>query len=105
GYFLHINLRISPPPSDAPINVSTKQCHGFGYFEYLIVSTSKVSAILGTFVGHFQIPNAKDQTPSFTVNGIDSFDSAKANETQLEQNYYAVLSYLKAEKELSYQIS
>ena len=33
------------------------------------------------------------------------FDSAKANETQLEQHYYAVLSYLKAEKALSYQIS
>ena len=105
GDFLHNNIGISPATPDAPIHDSTKQGHGFGYFEYLIDSTSKVSAILGTFVGHFQIPNAKDQTPSFTVNGIDSFDSAKANETQLEQNYYAVLSYLKAEKELSYQIS
>src|SRR5207245_11594367 len=54
-------------------------------------STSKVSAILGTFVGHFQIPNSKDASPVFTVNGIDTFDSAKAKETQLEQNYYAVL--------------
>ncbi|HWP77853.1 MAG TPA: TonB-dependent receptor, partial [Methylomirabilota bacterium] len=105
GDFLHNNIGISPATPDAPIHDSTKQGHGFGYFEYLIDSTSKVSAILGTFVGHFQIPNAKDQTPSFTVNGVDSFDSAKANETQLEQNYYAVLSYLKAEKELSYQIS
>jgi outer membrane receptor protein involved in Fe transport len=105
GDFLHNNIGISPATPDAPIHDSTKQGHGFGYFEYLIDSTSKVSAILGTFVGHFQIPNAKDQTPSFTVNGIDSFDSAKANETQLEQNYYAVLSYLKAKQDLTYQIS
>jgi outer membrane receptor protein involved in Fe transport len=105
GDFLHNNIGISPATPDTPIHDATKQGHGFGYFEYLIDSTSKVSAILGTFVGHFQIPNAKDQTPSFTVNGIDSFDSAKANETQLEQNYYAVLSYLKAKQDLTYQVS
>jgi outer membrane receptor protein involved in Fe transport len=105
GDFLHNNIGITPATPDTPIHDSTKQGHGFGYFEYLIDSTSKVSAILGSFVGHFQIPNAKDQSPSFTVNGIDSFDSAKANETQLEQNYYAVLSYLKAKQDLTYQIS
>ena len=105
GDFLHNNIGITPATPDTPIHDSTKQGHGFGYFEYLIDSTSKVSAILGTFVGRFQIPNAKDQTPSFTVNGIDSFDSAKAKETQLEQNYYAVLSYLKAKQDLTYQIS
>jgi outer membrane receptor protein involved in Fe transport len=105
GDFLHNNIGITPATPDTPIHDSTKQGHGFGYFEYLIDSTSKVSAILGTFVGRFQIPNAKDQTPSFTVNGIDSFDSAKARESQLEQNYYAVLSYLKAKQDLTYQIS
>ena len=66
----------------------------FGYLEYLLTPTSKLSAVFGTFVGHFQIPNSPGQTPSFTVNGISDFDSTKANETQLEQNYYGVLSYL-----------
>lgn len=105
GDFIHNNIGITQATPDSPIHDSTKQGHGFGYFEYLLDATSRVSAILGTFVGHFQIPNSKDQTPGFTVNGLDSFDSAKANETQLEQNYYAVLSYLTAEKELSYQVS
>jgi outer membrane receptor protein involved in Fe transport len=105
GDFTSNNIGITQATPDSPIHDSTKQGHGFGYFEYLLDATSKVSAILGTFVGHFQVPNSKDQTPSFTVNGIDSFDSAKVNETQLEQNYYAVLSYLKAEKELTYQVS
>jgi len=105
GDFLHNDIGITPATKDDPIHDATKQGHGFGYFEYLIDATSKVTAILGTFVGHFQIPNNPDQVPSFTVNGIGTFDSAKSNETQLEQNYYGVLSYLKAEKELSYQVS
>jgi len=105
GDYIQNNIGITQATPDNPIHDATKQGHGFGYFEYLLDSTSKVGAILGTFVGHFQIPNSRNQTPSFTVNGIDSFDSAKADETQLEQNYYAVLSYLKAEKDLTYQVS
>jgi len=105
GDFTYNNIGITQATPDSPIHDSTTQGHGFGYLEYLLSPTSKVSAIFGTFVGHFSIPNRPDQTPSFTVNGIDSFDSAKVDETQLEQNYYAVLSYLKAERELTYQIS
>ena len=105
GDYLHNNIGITPATRDHPIHDDTSQGHGFAYLEYLLDSTSKVSAILGTFVGHFQIPNSKDASPVFTVNGIDTFDSAKAKETQLEQNYYAVLSYLKAESDLAYQIA
>jgi outer membrane receptor protein involved in Fe transport len=107
GDFLHNNIGITQATPGSPIHDETKQGHGFGYLEYLLDATSKVSAIFGTFVGHFQIPNQPNQTPplGLTVNGIDTFDSAKSNETQLEQNYYGVLSYLKAEKDLSYQIS
>lgn len=107
GDYTQNNIGITQATPDDPIHDSTKQGHGFGYVEYLLDATSKVSAIFGTFVGHFQIPNSQDQTPDLglTVNGIDSFDSSKVNETQLEQNYYSVLSYLKAEKELTYQVS
>jgi outer membrane receptor protein involved in Fe transport len=105
GDFTHNTIGITQATRDTPIHDETRQGHGFAYLEYILDATSKVSAILGSFVGHFQIPNSKDATPAFTVNGIDSFDSTKVNETQLEQNYYAVLSYLKAEKELAYQIA
>src|SRR3989441_7872186 len=105
GDYLHNSIGITPATRDHPIHDDTSQGHGFAYLEYLLDGTSKVSAILGTFVGHFQIPNSKDASPAFTVDGIDTFDSAKANETQLEQNYYAVLSYLKAESDLAYQIA
>jgi outer membrane receptor protein involved in Fe transport len=103
--YLQNSIGLSPATPDKPIHDDTKQGHGFGYLEYLLDPTSKVSAIFGSFVGHFQIPNSQGQTPSFTVNGISDFDSAKANETQLEQNYYAVLSYLKATQDLALQVS
>jgi outer membrane receptor protein involved in Fe transport len=105
GDFLHNNIGITQATRDTPIHDETRQGHGFAYLEYILDATSKFSAILGSFVGHFQIPNSEGTTPSFTVNGIADFDSTKVNETQLEQNYYAVLSYLKAEKDLTYQIA
>src|ERR1700730_2274332 len=105
GDYVENNIGITSATPDNPIHDQTKQGHAFGYFEYLIDATTKVSAIFGAFVGHFQIPNSRDQVPSFTVNGISDFDSAKAKETQFEQNYFAVLSLLKAEKDLTYQVS
>jgi len=107
GDYLQNSIGISPATRNGPIHDDTQQGHGFGYFEYLLDSTSKVSAILGSFVGHFQIPNRMGATPTLglTVNGISEVDSATVDETQLEQNYYAVLSYLKAAPDLSYQVS
>jgi TonB dependent receptor/Carboxypeptidase regulatory-like domain/TonB-dependent Receptor Plug Domain len=105
GDYLHNSIGITPATPDHPIHDDTSQGHGFAYLEYLLDASSKVSAIFGSFVGHFQIPNSRNATPAFTVNGIDTFDSAKANETQLEQNYYGVLSYLKAKADLAYQIA
>jgi len=104
GDFLQNSVGINPATSsqmNEPIHDDTKQGHGLAYLEYLLDPTSKLTGIFGTFVGHFQIPNNPDQVPSFTVNGISDFDSGKVNETQLEQNYYGVLSYLKAVQELT----
>ena len=101
GDFLQNSVGINPATSrqmNEPIHDDTKQGHGFAYLEYLLDPTSKLSGVFGTFVGHFQIPNNPDQVPSFTVNGISDFDSGKVNETQLEQNYYGVLSYLKTSR-------
>jgi hypothetical protein len=108
GDFLQNSIGISPATSrqmNEPIHDDTKQGHGFAYLEYLVDPTTKLNGIFGTFVGHFQIPNSPDQVPSFTVNGISDFDSGKVNETQLEQNYYGVLSYLKAVQDLTIRAS
>ena len=58
GSYLQNSIGISPATPNGPIHDDTKQGFGFGYAEYVLDSTSKVSAIVGTFVGHFQIPNA-----------------------------------------------
>jgi TonB dependent receptor len=103
--YLQNSIGLSPATPNGPVHDDTQQGHGFGYLEYLLTPTSKVSAIGGSFVGHFQIPTSPGGTPTFTVNGVSDFPSAKLDETQLEQNYYGVLSYLKAEPDLVYQIS
>lgn len=108
GDFLQNSVGINPATSrqmNEPIHDDTKQGHGLAYLEYLVDPTSKLTGIFGTFVGHFQIPNNPDQVPSFTVNGISDFASGKVNETQLEQNYYGVVSYLKAIQELTLRAS
>jgi len=105
GDYLENSIGISPATPNGAIHDDTRQGHGFGYLEYLLDSTSKLSAVVGSFVGHFEIPNRSGATPSFTVNGVSTFDSTKVDEAQLEQNFFAVLSYLKAEPSLTYQMS
>jgi hypothetical protein len=103
GDYLQNGIGISPATPNGAIHDDTRQGHGFGYFEYLLDATSKVSAIVGSFVGHFQIPNRPGGSSSFTVNGISEFDSTKVDETQREQNHFLVLSYLKAAGTFSVQ--
>ena len=105
GDYLQNSIGISPATPSGAIHDDTRQGHGFGYFEYLFDSTSKVTATLGSFVGHFQIPNRPGVSPRFTVNGIADFNATRVDETQLEQNHFAVLSYLKTAGDLSLQAS
>ncbi len=105
GDYLENDLGISPATPHGAIHDHTRQGHAFGYFEYLPDSSSKVSAVLGTFVGHFEIPDRPNATPSFVVNGVSSFDSTKVDETQLEQNHFAVVSYERSDGPLSSRLS
>lgn len=106
GDYLQNDIGIeNPTPSYNPIHDSTQQGHGFAYLEDVIDPTSKVSVILGTFRGQFQIPNIPGQTTSFTVNGNGAFDSALLNENQREINDYGIVSYLKTQQNYDFQIS
>ena len=105
GDYLQNDIGISPATPNGPIHDHTEQGHGFGYFEYLLDANSKLSAIFGNFVGHFEIPNARTAMPAFTANGISDFDPTKIDETQLEQNYYGVLAYLHTMQDITYQLS
>jgi outer membrane receptor protein involved in Fe transport len=103
--YLQNSIGISPATPGGAIHDDTRQGHGFGHFEFVLDATSKLSADLGSFVGHFKIPNSPGAVPDFTVDGVSTFDSTKIDETQLEQNYFAVLSYRKADPEWGVQVA
>src|SRR5689334_8881406 len=105
GDYLQNSIGISPATPGHAIHDDTRQGHGFGYFEYLLDRTSRLSAVVGSFAGHFEIPNRPGVAPTFTVNGISDFDSTRIDETQFEQNHFAVLSYLQTAGDVSAQAS
>ncbi len=121
GDFLSNGIGIeSPDGKDYPIHDHTEQYHGFGYLQYLIDNTSRISLILSAYDADFQIPNNPGQTPAFGVAGVPTvpgsitadqpfglgqFSSAHLDENQNEQNDYAVLAYQKSAGNLNLQQS
>ena len=103
--YLQNSIGISPATPGGAIHDDTVQGHGFGHLEFVLDATSKVSAVFGTFVGHFQIPNSPGGTPSFVVDGVSELDSTVVDETQLEQSYFTVLMYRKATAAYGLQVA
>ena len=91
--FLRNNLGIeNPTDASSAIHDKTLQNKQFGYFSYLLNSSSRVSLILGNSDGRFQIPNQAGQTPGFTMTGVTSFPSENLDERQHETNRYGILA-------------
>src|ERR1700730_10941470 len=114
GSFLRNDLGIeSPDGSSNPIHDHTKQYHGFGYFEYILDETNRVSAVLSPSSGNFQIPQRSGQTPGLTnadgtpltVNGQTTYPSEALNENQRELNHFAVFSWQHSQAALDVQTS
>jgi hypothetical protein len=96
GTYFHSQLGIeNPTPNLNAIHDSTDQYRGFLYASYVIDSTSRITLFGGGSYGDFQIPNNPGQVPALTFNGRSTFDSARLNENQHQQNYYGVLAYQK----------
>ena len=96
GDFLRNDLGIeSPDGRSDPIHDHTTQYHGFAYLEYLLGENDRLSAVLGTSHGKFQIPNISGLQPSLglTVNGQTDFPSELLNENQTEITHYGILSW------------
>ena len=114
GDFLRSDLGIeSPDGSSVPIHDHTKQYHGFGYFECILDEANRVSAVLSTSTGDFQIPNRAGQTPGITnadgtpltVNGQTTYPSEALDENQREVNHFAILSWQHSQGALDVQTS
>jgi outer membrane receptor protein involved in Fe transport len=95
----------NPTASSDAIHDHTTQFHGFAYLSYIPTDDMRLSAMLGTSIGFFQIPDNPGQTPNFVANGISNFDSRDLNENQREINHYAIVALQVSGDRLDYQIS
>ncbi|HVN64593.1 MAG TPA: TonB-dependent receptor [Candidatus Binataceae bacterium] len=93
GQYFGSDRGVEPPtPGPTAIHDTTNQGSGFGYFNYLLNSTTRLSLITGTAINHFQIPANPDQPQAFMLAGVPDYPSAKVRENQFEQNYFGVLA-------------
>ncbi|HTP40056.1 MAG TPA: TonB-dependent receptor [Steroidobacteraceae bacterium] len=97
----------SPDGSSTPLHDHTTQYHGFGYFEDILDPDNRVSLILGTSNGKFQIPNQSGLQPSLglTVDGQTQYPSDALDENQRELTSYGILSWQHAGDALDWQSS
>ena len=97
----------SPDGSSNPLHDHSTQIHGFGYFEDILDADDRLTLILGSSNGKFQIPNQHGLEPALglTVDAQSAFPSADLNENQRELTQYAVLSWQHSQVALDWQSS
>jgi outer membrane receptor protein involved in Fe transport len=110
GGFDHNDLGIeNPTPSAAAVHDRTDQTKAFAYLSAVLSPTSRLSFIGSASDSDFQVPDTPGLPAGTAPDGLPwlagSFDSARLNETQNEQNYYGVVAYQKSAGDLNYQLS
>src|SRR5947208_4283284 len=106
GSYLHDGIGIENPTRTAnPIHDDTDQYRMFGYSSYIVDETSRFVLLTSGYHGDFDIPNNPGQTPQVTDMGRSTFNSAKLDETQVEQDAYAILAYQKKIDDFNMQAS
>jgi len=123
----------SPDGSINPLHNRTKQYHGFAFVQDILDESSSVSAMYSLSNDMFQIPNRRGVEPSsigidglgpcadgstfspppcapgvnqgLTVNGQFAFPSDNLNENQREITHFAVLSYLRSQGAVDFNVS
>jgi hypothetical protein len=104
--YTHSGIGIeNPTQSTSPIHDDTDQFNQFGYFSYIIDSSSRLTLLLSGNESNFEIPNTPGLPVAFQVEGRTSFDSANLNENQAEDSSYAILAYQKKSEDFNIQAS
>jgi hypothetical protein len=102
GDFLRNDLGIeSPDGRSSPDHDHTTQYHEFAYLEFILDEDDRLSAVLSSSVGKFQIPNRGNLTPGITnadgspleVDGQTTYPSDGLDENQREVNHFAIVSW------------
>jgi len=104
--YLHDGIGVeNPTRSSSPIHDNTNQYKFFGYFSDIIDETSRVTLLVSANHSDFEIPNNPGQPPAFNDMGRSTFNSAKLDENQSEDNSYEILTYQKKAGDLNFQAS
>src|SRR5207302_7032202 len=89
--YLHDGIGVeNPTRSSSPIHDNTDQYKFFGYFSDIIDETSRVTLLVSANHSDFEIPNNPGQPPAFNDMGRSTFNSAKLDENQSEDNAYEI---------------
>ena len=108
GDFLRNTLGIESPDGSAnPLHDRTTQYHGFGYFEDILNANNRLTLVLGTSHGKFEIPNQSGLQPSLglTVNGRTNFPSAELDDNQREVTHCGIVSWQHSQGSFDMQTS
>jgi outer membrane cobalamin receptor len=97
----------SPDGRADPIHDDTKQYHGFGYLEDILNEENRMTVILGSADGRFQIPNREGLQPplGLIVDGQSTLPSAALNENQREITQFGALGWQHSAGALDVQTS
>ncbi len=104
--YLHNGIGIeNPTRSSDPIHDDTDQYRLFSYVSYIFDDNTRLVLLLGGNHNEFEIPNTPGLKPVYTVLGRSNFDSAKLDETQVEQNAYLIATFQKKIDDFNFQAS
>ncbi len=95
GGFLRNDLGIeSPDGSSDPLHDHTTQLHGFGYLEDILDDSNRITLMIGSSSGKFQIPDLRGGQPTLglVVNGQTQYPSEDLNENQREVTQFGIVS-------------
>lgn len=95
----------NPTPSEDAIHDQTEQTHGFAYLSYIVSPDIRLSAMLGSTIGFFEIPNTPGQQPNYTVLGQSAFDSRDLDQRQREINHFGIVALQYSGERLDLQVA
>jgi len=99
----------NPTPASTAIHDTTDQGRLFSYFSRLLDNDSRVSVMLSASDSSYQVPDTPGLAAGTSPDGTPwlpgTFDSARLDENQNEQNYFGVITYQKTAGDLNYQVS
>ncbi|WP_415526979.1 TonB-dependent receptor [Gluconobacter sp.] len=116
--FTRNNIGIENPSNTfRAVHDVTEQEKAFSYLSYHIDDASRVTLLTSASYADFEIPNSfktfdvnsPDYTTIYDTAGVNPHDPsmnwANLNDSQTEQNYYAVLSYQRTTDKMNFQAS